>query len=105
MLGKIMQSKTGLAKVCDNFAKKRQLCDNFATTEKRKNSNEIIRDIYIFKEVVATFLLVSTRIRLSPPLGIRSAGLTATHPLPLYGDNFLRQLFATTSKREAQVRR
>jgi hypothetical protein len=103
MLGKIMQNETGLAKVCDNFAKKRQLCDNFATTEKRKNSNEIIRDIYIFKEVVATFLLVSTYLRFSPPLGVRSAGLTATHPLPLYGDNFLRQLFATTSKREAQA--
>jgi hypothetical protein len=103
MLGKIMQNKTGLAKVCDNFAKKRQLCDNFATTEKRKNSNEIIRDIYIFKEVVATFLLVSTYIRFSPPLGVRLAGLTATHPLPLYGDNFLRQLFATTSKREAEA--
>jgi membrane protein YqaA with SNARE-associated domain len=43
-----MQNKTGLAKVCDNFAKKRQLCDNFATTEKRKNSNEIIRYIYIY---------------------------------------------------------
>ncbi len=100
-----MQNKTGLAKACDNFAKKRQLCDNFATTEKRKKSNEIIRDIYIFKEVVATFLLVSTYIRLSPPLGVRSVGLTASHPLPLYGDNFLRQLFATTSKREAQVRR
>jgi hypothetical protein len=64
-----MQNKTGLAKVCDNFAKKRQLCDNFATTEKRKNSNEIIREIYIFKEVVATFLLVSTHMRLSPLLG------------------------------------
>ncbi len=100
-----MQNKTGLAKVCDNFAKKRQLCDNFATTEKRKNSNEIIRYIYIFKEVVATFLLVSTYIRFSPLLGVRSEGLTATHPLPLYDDNFLRQLFATTSKREAQVRR
>jgi hypothetical protein len=100
-----MQNKTGLAKVCDNFAKKRQLCDNFATTEKRKNSNEIIRDIYILKEVVATFLLVSTYIRFSPPLGVWSAGLTATHLLPLYGDNFLRQLFATTSKRETQVRR
>jgi hypothetical protein len=100
-----MQNKTGLAKVCDNFAKKRQLCDNFATTEKRENSNKIIRDIYIFKEVVATFLLVSTHICLSPPLGVRSTGLTATHPLPLYRDNFLRQLFATTSKREAQVRR
>jgi len=105
MLGKIMQKETGLAKVCDNFAKKRQLCDNFATTEKRKNSNEIIRDIYIFKEVVATFLLVSTYLCFPPPLGVRSAGLTATHPLPLYRDNFLRQLFATTSKREAQVRR
>jgi len=100
-----MQKETGLAKVCDNFAKKRQLCDNFATTEKRKNSNEIIRDIYIFKEVVATFLLVSTYLCFPPPLGVRSAGLTATHPLPLYRDNFLRQLFATTSKREAQVRR
>ena len=100
-----MQNETGLVKVCDNFAKKRQLCDNFATTEKRKNSNEIIRDIYILKEVVATFLLVSTCIRFSPPLGVRLAGLTATHPLPLYRDNFLRQLFATTSKREAQVRR
>ena len=105
MLGKIMQNKTRLAKVCDNFAKKRQLCDNFATTEKRKNSNEIIRDIYIFKEVVATFLLVGTYIRFSPLLVVQSVGLTASHPLPLYGDNFLRQLFATTSKREAQVRR
>jgi hypothetical protein len=100
-----MQNKTELAKVCDNFAKKRQLCDNFATTEKRKNSNKIIRDIYIFKEVVATFLLVSAYLRFSPPLGLRSVGPTATHPLPLYGDNFLRQLLATTSKREAQVRR
>ena len=100
-----MQNETGLVKVCDNFTKKRQLCDNFATTEKRKNSNEIIRDIYILKEVVATFLLVSTYIRFYPPLGFRSAGLTATYLLPLYGDNFLRQLFATTSKREAQVRR
>jgi hypothetical protein len=100
-----MQNGTGLVKVCDNFAKKRQLCDNFATTEKRKNSNEIIRDIYIFKEVVATFILVSTYIRFSPPLGVRLVGLTATYLLPLYGDNFLRQLFATTSKREAQVRR
>ena len=98
-----MQNETELAKVCNNFAKKRQLCDNFATTEKRKNSNEIIRDIYIFKEVVATFLLVSTYIRLSPPLGVWLAGLTASHSLPLYGDNFLRQLFATTSKREAQA--
>jgi hypothetical protein len=96
-----MRNKTALVKVCDNFAKKRQLCDNFATTEKRKNSNEIIRDIYIFKEVVATFLLVSTYIRLFPPLGVRSVGSTDSHPLPLYGDNFLRQLFATTSKREA----
>jgi hypothetical protein len=103
MLGKIMQNETGLVKVCDNFAEKRQLCDNFATTEKRKNSNEIIREIYILKEVVATFLLVSTHIRLSPPLGVRSVGLTATRPLPLYGDNFLRQLFATTSKREDQA--
>ncbi len=100
-----MQNETGLVKVCDNFAKKRQLCDNFATTEKRKNSNEIIRYIYIFKEVVATFLLVGTYLRFSPPLGAWPVGLTATHPLPLYGDNFLRQLFATTSKREAQVRR
>jgi hypothetical protein len=100
-----MKNGTGLVKVCDNFAKKRQLCDNFATTEKRKNSNEIIRDIYIFKEVVATFFLVSTYIRFSPPLGVRLVGLTATYLLPLYGDNFLRQLFATTSKREAQVRR
>jgi len=98
-----MQNKTGLAKVCDNFAKKRQLCDNFATTEKRKDSNEIIRDIYIFKEVVATFLLVSTYIRFSPPLGVWSVGLTASNPLPLYSDNFLRQLFATTSKREAKT--
>ena len=105
MLEKIIQNETGLAKVCDNFAKKRQLCDNFATTEKRKNSNEIIRYIYIFKKVVATFLLVSTYLRFSPPLGVRLVRLTATHPLPLYGDNFLRQLFATTSKREAQVRR
>jgi hypothetical protein len=64
-----MQNKTGLAKVCDNFAKKRQLCDNFATTEKRKNSNEIIRDIYIFKEVVATFLLISTYLRFLPSFG------------------------------------
>jgi len=87
-----MQNKTGLAKVCDNFAQKRQLCDNFATTEKLKNINEIIRDIYIFKEVVATFLLVSTYICLFPPLEVLPAGLTATHPLPLYGDNFLRQL-------------
>jgi hypothetical protein len=98
-----MQNETGLAKVCDNFAKKRQLCDNFATTEKRKNSNEIIRNIYIYIEVVATFLLVSTYLRFSPPLGVRSVGLTATHPLPLYGDNFLRQLFATTLKREAKA--
>ena len=103
MSGKIMQNVTGLVKVCDNFTKKRQLCDNFATTEKRKNSNEIIRYIYIIKEVVATFLLVSTYLCLSPPLGVRSVGLTATHPLPLYGDNFLLQLFATTSKREAQA--
>jgi len=98
-----MQNKTELVKSCDNLAKKRQLCDNFATTEKRKNSNEIIRYIYIFKEVVATFLLVSTYIRFSPPLGVWSSGLTASHPLPLYGDNFLRQLFATTSKRKAQA--
>jgi hypothetical protein len=98
-----MQKETRLAKVCDNLEKKRQLCDNFATTEKRKNSNEIIIDIYIFKEVVATFLLVSTYLRLSPSLSVRSVGLTSSHPLPLYGDNFLRQLFATTSKREAQA--
>ena len=98
-----MQNKTGLAKVCDNFEKKRQLCDNFATTEKSKNSNEIIRYIYISKEVVATFLLVSTYICSSPLLGVCSVGLTAIHPLPLYGDNFLRQLFATTSKREARA--
>jgi len=64
-----MQNKNGLGKVCDNFAKKRQLCDNFATTKKSKNSNEIIRNVYIFKEVVATFPMVSTYIRSSPPLG------------------------------------
>jgi len=100
-----MQNKTKLEKVCGNFAKKRQLCDNFATTEKRKNSNEIIKDIYIFKEVVATFLLVSTYIRFAPPFGVRSVGSTATYPLPLYRDNFLRQLFATTLKRKAEAMR
>jgi len=91
-----MQNKTELGKVCDNLAKKRQLCDNFATTEKRKNSNEIIRYIYIFKEVVATFFLVSTYNRFPFPLEIEPVGSTATYPSPLYRDNFLRQLFATT---------
>lgn len=71
MLEKIMQNKAELGKVCDNLAKKRQLCDNFATTKKRKNSNEIIRDIYIFKEVVATFFWL---VPISDPLFFWKSG-------------------------------
>ena len=92
-----MQKKLELEKLCDNRSKKRQLCDNFATTRKRKNSNEIIRNIYIYIEVVATFLLVSTHILNPPPLGVDPIGSANTLSLPLYRDNFLRQLFATTA--------
>lgn len=99
MLEKTMQEKLGLEKVCDNRSKKRQLCDNFATTRKRKNSNEIIRNIYIYIEVVATFLLVSTHMLNPPPLGVDPIGSANTLSLPLYRDNFLRQLFATTANR------
>ena len=94
-----MQEKPGLEKLCDNRSKKRQLCDNFATTRKCKNSNEIIMNVYIYIEVVATFLLVSTHILNPPALGVDPIGSVDTLPIPLYRDNFLRQLFATTASR------
>ena len=97
MLGKAMQEKPGLEKLCDNRSKMRQLCDNFATTRKSENSNEIIRNVYIYIEVVATFLLVSTHILNPPPLGVDPIVSVDTLSLPLYRDNFLRQLFATTA--------
>jgi hypothetical protein len=97
MQEKTMQEKLGLEKLCDNRSKKRQLCDNFATTRKRKNSNEIISNIYIYIEVVATFLLVSTHILNPPLLEVDPIGSVDTLPLPLHRDNFLRQLLATTA--------
>lgn len=91
----IMTSKTALEKVCDN---RRQLCDNFATTEKEQKTNEFIKNIYIYIEVVATFLVVSTTIVLPPLLGGLVVWVSPTGFYPLYCDNRKRQLFSDNRK-------
>ena len=87
----IMASNAALEKVCDN---RRQLCDNFATTKKEQKTNKNIDNIYIYIEVVATFLVVSTPIVLPPLLGGLFVWVGPTTFYPLYRDNRKRQLFS-----------
>lgn len=87
-----MQAKAGLEKLSDNF---RQVTDNLPTTKKRIKPNKFIKNIYIYIEVVGSFLLVSIPVN-SPPLmgGFGNhwslATLSPYIPTTFY-DNFHRQ--------------
>jgi hypothetical protein len=61
-----MQANAGLEKLSDNF---RQVTDNFPTTKKRIKPNKFIKNIYIYIEVVGSFLLVSTPVNPPPLIG------------------------------------
>lgn len=87
-----MQAKAGLEKLSDNF---RQVTDNFPTTKKQRITNKFIKNIYIYIEVVGSFLLVSTPVD-SPPLmgsfGNHRILVTLSPYIPTtFYDNFYRQ--------------
>ncbi len=87
-----MQAKAGLEKLSDNF---RQVTDNFPTTKKRIKPNKFIKNMYIYIEVVGSFLLVSTPVNPPPLMGgfgnhWNLVTLSPYIPTTFY-DNFYRQ--------------